>query len=698
MNKQRKKLVSLLIFLVFSLFFILSFQVLAQQIVPSEFEQTVNLPKGPPGGLPEIIARIIRVALGFLGIVAIVVILYGGFVWMTSGGDEEKIRRAKKTLINGTIGLGLILGAFIIVQFIFRAFLGEEEVPLAAPPAVPSRVGGGALGSGIIESHYPFRGQTGVPRNTKIVITFKEAIDPASIADSSVNDDSINNVCTGNNSGATSKYVKDGKVFYCEVGGNKKFVQGLTLKTNAIQIIKTKDIKDSVRESPTSSYVAATVSFTSDLRTFVLTPQELLGSPTENVSYTVYICGSKLDGNCKEGGIRLFNSGQSAFKGRFQDYEWSFETGTFLDLTPPTITSIVPIWDNEQDGPNGEQNDRKDKPRNTLIQINFSEPILPTVASGKTVTDPQPPATGSGGTYKGGKLTTATFQILKVSADNGTTYLAGEWQIGNQYKTTEFTSADKCGKNACGQDVFCLPGPAQIMVQAQSASLANPSDPKSFVSAGLMDGIEDLAGNALDGDKDGVADGPGSYYNLNETTKDKGEPGNGDSVQWSFYTLPSIDLTSPQIYSTNPAIEAQGVTLTQPIEMTFNKPMSITTLNSRNIDLAGFEASTSKPWDTWWMVGAENIDENLDQEPEKTKAIITHGGFWELSNYQCQANQDVKDIYQNCFYPSGGAKCQPGDTLPCSQVCGATPEKPYCCNGQPCGKNDEYCNKECGFK
>jgi hypothetical protein len=691
MNKQRKKLVSLLIFLVFSLFFVLSFQVLAQQFVSSEFEQTVNLPKGPPGGLPAIIARIIRVALGFLGIVAVVVILYGGFIWMTSGGDEDKIRRAKKTLINGTIGLGLILGAFIIVQFIFRAFLGEEEVPLAAPPGVPSRVGGGALGSGIIESHYPFRGQTGVPRNTKIVITFKEAIDPASIADSSVKDEEdINKVCP---EGAASKYVKDGKVFYCEVGGNKKFVQGLTLKTNAIQIIKTKDIKDSVRESPRSSYVAATVSFTSDLRTFVLTPQELLGSPTENVSYTVYICGRKLDYNCGGEGIKLFNSGQLAFQGRFQDYEWSFETGTFLDLTPPTITSIVPIWDNEQDGPNGEQNDRKDKPRNTLIQINFSEPILPTVASGKIAIE--------GGGVSGSNLVSGTFDVLKVftKSSTGLTYLAGEWQIGNQYKTTEFTSADKCGKNACGQDVFCLPGPAQIMVQAQSASLANPSDPKSFVSAGLMDGIEDLAGNALDGDKDGVADGPGSYYNLNETTKDKGEPGNGDSVQWSFYTLPSIDLTSPQIYSTNPAIKAQGVTLTQPVEMTFNKPMSITTLNSRNIDLAGFEASTSKPWDTWWMVGAENIDENLDQEPEKTKAIITHGGFWELSNYQCQANQDVKDIYQNCFYPSEGAtNCQPHDTLRCSQGCGATPEKPYCCNGQPCDKDDEYCNKECGFK
>ena len=47
--------------------------------------------------LPEIIARVIRVALGLLGIAAVVIVLIGGFMWMTAGGDADKVEKAKKT-------------------------------------------------------------------------------------------------------------------------------------------------------------------------------------------------------------------------------------------------------------------------------------------------------------------------------------------------------------------------------------------------------------------------------------------------------------------------------------------------------------------------------------------------------------------------------------------------------------------------
>ncbi|MBI4434564.1 hypothetical protein HY635_01990, partial [Candidatus Uhrbacteria bacterium] len=47
------------------------------------------------------VAKIIRAFIGILGLVALVIILYGGFLWMTSGGDEEKIGKGKKVLTNG---------------------------------------------------------------------------------------------------------------------------------------------------------------------------------------------------------------------------------------------------------------------------------------------------------------------------------------------------------------------------------------------------------------------------------------------------------------------------------------------------------------------------------------------------------------------------------------------------------------------
>ncbi|NBS69062.1 hypothetical protein EBT31_09130, partial [bacterium] len=61
-----------------------------------------------------VIARFIRIGLGFLGVIAVCVVLYGGFVWMTAGGDPEKVDRAKRILINGGIGLVIILMSWSI--------------------------------------------------------------------------------------------------------------------------------------------------------------------------------------------------------------------------------------------------------------------------------------------------------------------------------------------------------------------------------------------------------------------------------------------------------------------------------------------------------------------------------------------------------------------------------------------------------
>jgi len=64
------------------------------------------------------ISSIIRTALGFLGIVTVVIILYGGFLWMTAGGSEERIKDAKKFIIRGIIGLVIVVAAFSIAQFV----------------------------------------------------------------------------------------------------------------------------------------------------------------------------------------------------------------------------------------------------------------------------------------------------------------------------------------------------------------------------------------------------------------------------------------------------------------------------------------------------------------------------------------------------------------------------------------------------
>ncbi|HLD60532.1 MAG TPA: pilin [Patescibacteria group bacterium] len=66
------------------------------------------------------IARIIRVAMGLLGIVAVVIVLIGGFTWMTAGGNDEKVGEAKKWIFAGVIGLAIILSAYAIANFVIQ--------------------------------------------------------------------------------------------------------------------------------------------------------------------------------------------------------------------------------------------------------------------------------------------------------------------------------------------------------------------------------------------------------------------------------------------------------------------------------------------------------------------------------------------------------------------------------------------------
>jgi type IV secretory pathway VirB2 component (pilin) len=65
-----------------------------------------------------IVARVINVTLGLLGILAVAIVVYAGFTWMTSGGNDEQIKKARGMLLAAVIGLVLILSAYSIANFI----------------------------------------------------------------------------------------------------------------------------------------------------------------------------------------------------------------------------------------------------------------------------------------------------------------------------------------------------------------------------------------------------------------------------------------------------------------------------------------------------------------------------------------------------------------------------------------------------
>lgn len=71
--------------------------------------------------LPEFAATIVSALLSLLGIVFIILLIYGGFLYMTSQGTEDKIKQAKKLITAAIVGLVIIITAFTISYFVSQA-------------------------------------------------------------------------------------------------------------------------------------------------------------------------------------------------------------------------------------------------------------------------------------------------------------------------------------------------------------------------------------------------------------------------------------------------------------------------------------------------------------------------------------------------------------------------------------------------
>ena len=68
--------------------------------------------------LQSVLIVIIKYALGLIGMIFVALILYAGYQWMTSAGNEDKITKAKSNLLNAVIGLIIIFLAYSITWFV----------------------------------------------------------------------------------------------------------------------------------------------------------------------------------------------------------------------------------------------------------------------------------------------------------------------------------------------------------------------------------------------------------------------------------------------------------------------------------------------------------------------------------------------------------------------------------------------------
>ncbi len=139
------------------------------------------------------IGRIINAFLGVLGIVAVLIVLYAGFLWMTAGGDAQRVQTAKRWLINGVIGLIIILSSYAIASFVLNAVIqgtvgGPGGGPGGCPPGQTCSIPPGGGGGFRVQSIVPYGsgpGDDGWPKNYAVVASFTAPVAEATVNASS---------------------------------------------------------------------------------------------------------------------------------------------------------------------------------------------------------------------------------------------------------------------------------------------------------------------------------------------------------------------------------------------------------------------------------------------------------------------------------------------------------------------------------
>lgn len=77
--------------------------------------------------LREFIKNVVNFALGFLGIIAVVVVIYGGFMYVTAAGNEDQAGKGKKAITYAVIGIIIILSSFALVNTVLLAGGGTDQ-------------------------------------------------------------------------------------------------------------------------------------------------------------------------------------------------------------------------------------------------------------------------------------------------------------------------------------------------------------------------------------------------------------------------------------------------------------------------------------------------------------------------------------------------------------------------------------------
>ncbi|OGL67011.1 hypothetical protein A2856_00795 [Candidatus Uhrbacteria bacterium RIFCSPHIGHO2_01_FULL_63_20] len=101
--------------------------------------------------IATLIGNLINVLLGFLGLILVGLLIYAGILYLTAGGAEERVKTAKRIMVNAVIGLVIVVSAYAISVFVIdqlsktvstTAPTGTAPLDDCPPGQIPAQGGG----------------------------------------------------------------------------------------------------------------------------------------------------------------------------------------------------------------------------------------------------------------------------------------------------------------------------------------------------------------------------------------------------------------------------------------------------------------------------------------------------------------------------------------------------------------------------
>jgi lysylphosphatidylglycerol synthetase-like protein (DUF2156 family) len=122
MIKINKKIKNILILFILIIILILPYFVFANPAINglTEIQIDSGYDVADQTSMSKILGMAVNGFLSILAIIFIILMLYGGYIYMTAGGDESKVTKSSDIIKRAIIGLIIVIGSYAIWAFVFK--------------------------------------------------------------------------------------------------------------------------------------------------------------------------------------------------------------------------------------------------------------------------------------------------------------------------------------------------------------------------------------------------------------------------------------------------------------------------------------------------------------------------------------------------------------------------------------------------